>query len=176
MRPTRMLIALASTAALTVTGCGGSSPENTPAPPPAAKPAGIPPPPDVAAPPANATKTPSGISWLVLKPGTGTIHPKPLSTVRVHYTGWKTNGEMFDSSFTGGQPIEFRLDGVITGWTEGLQLMVLGEKRRFWIPGSLAYDTDPTCPKACSSSRSSCSISSSVQRTRSPAARRTWSA
>jgi hypothetical protein len=151
MRRFRLLMAMAAiTAALNIAGCGGS-PENTPAatPPPAAKPPGIPPPPDVAAPPANASKTASGIYSLVVKPGTGTIHPKPASTVRVHYTGWKTNGEMFDSSFTSGQPIEFALTGVIKGWTEGVQLMVLGEKRRFWIPGPLAYDLipDPTAPK-----------------------------
>lgn len=107
------------------------------------KPAGIPPPPDVAAPPADATRTASGIAWIVIKPGTGTIHPTPTSTVRVHYTGWQTNGEMFDSSVLRGTPAEFALNQVITGWTEGLQLMVIGEKRRFWIPGALGYDTDP---------------------------------
>lgn len=112
-------------------------------PPPAAKPAGIPPPPDVAAPPADATRTASGIAWIVIKPGTGTIHPTPTSTVRVHYTGWQPNGEMFDSSVLRGEPAEFALNQVITGWTEGLQLMVIGEKRRFWIPGPLGYDTDP---------------------------------
>jgi hypothetical protein len=147
MRRSRLLMTIAAlAAALNLSACGGPAPENaTPAaaPPAAAKPAGIPPPPDVAAPPANASKTASGISWLIVKPGTGTIHPKPTSTVRVHYTGWKTDGEMFDSSITRGQSIEFALTGVIPGWTEGLQLMVLGEKRRFWIPGPLAYDTDP---------------------------------
>jgi peptidylprolyl isomerase len=144
------VIALALTS-LTAVACGGAAPENTPPPAaaPPSRPPGIPPPPDVAAPPANATKTASGIAWIIVKPGTGTIHPKPTSTVKVHYTGWKTNGEMFDSSIMRGEPIEFSLDGVIKGWTEGVQLMVLGEKRRFWIPGPLAYDLipDPTAPK-----------------------------
>ena len=57
----------------------------------------------------------------------------------MHYTGWLTNGEMFDSSVTRGQPATFPLDGVIAGWTEGVQLMVVGEKRRFWIPADLGY-------------------------------------
>ena len=143
MRLPRLLTALS--AVLSLAACGGSSPESAPAsaPPAAAKPAGIPPPPDVAAPPTSATKTASGIAWLIVKPGTGTIHPRATSTVTVHYTGWKTDGEMFDSSLLRGEPAEFPLDGVIKGWTEGVQLMVLGEKRRFWIPGALAYDTDP---------------------------------
>ena len=137
---------------LSTIACGGTAPESAPPPPAAAppsRPPGIPPPPDVAAPPANATRTASGIAWIIVKPGTGTIHPKPTSTVKVHYTGWKTDGEMFDSSLTRGEPVEFPLNGVIKGWTEGVQLMVLGEKRRFWIPGPLAYDLipDPTAPK-----------------------------
>jgi len=152
MRFLRMLVAIGSAAVLaSAAGCGGSAPESTPPPSaaPPSRPPGIPPPPDVAAPPANATKTPSGIAWIIVKPGTGTIHPKATSTVTVHYTGWKTDGEMFDSSLTRGEPAEFPLDGVIKGWTEGLQLMVLREKRRFWIPGPLAYDLipDPSKPK-----------------------------
>ncbi len=147
MRRARLLIALlVAVTTFNVVACGGSAPENTPAAtaaPPPARPPGIPAPPDVAAPPVNAPKTASGIAWLVIKPGTGTIHPKATSTVKVHYTGWKTNGEMFDSSLVRGEPIEFALNGVIPGWTEGVQLMVLGEKRRFWIPGPLAYDNDP---------------------------------
>jgi FKBP-type peptidyl-prolyl cis-trans isomerase len=57
----------------------------------------------------------------------------------VHYSGWTTDGQMFDSSVTRGEPAEFPLSGVIPGWTEGVQLMVVGEKRRFWIPEALAY-------------------------------------
>ena len=57
-----------------------------------------------------------------------------------HYTGWQTNGVRFDSSVVRGEPSTFPLDGVIAGWTEGVQLMVEGEKRRFWIPEKLAYE------------------------------------
>jgi len=106
-------------------------------------------PPDVAAPPADALKTPSGIASKVLQVGLGSIHPKPTSTVRVLYTGWTTDGKMFDSSKLHGGPSEFQVGEVIPGWTEALQLMVVGEKRRIWIPGSLAYDKipDPSAPK-----------------------------
>lgn len=99
--------------------------------------------------PPDAQKTASGLSWKMLKAGTGTARPTPTSTVLVHYTGWKMDGEKVDSSVDRGQPIDFRLDGVIDGWTEGLQLMVVGEKRRFWIPGHLAYDNSsrPGAPK-----------------------------
>jgi FKBP-type peptidyl-prolyl cis-trans isomerase len=75
----------------------------------------------------------------VLTAGKGKDHPTAASTVKVHYTGWTTDGKMFDSSMTRGEPAEFPLSGVIKGWTEGVQLMVVGEKRRFWIPEELAY-------------------------------------
>jgi peptidylprolyl isomerase len=66
--------------------------------------------------------------------------------VTVHYTGWRTNGEMFDSSVAKGRPLTIGLDHVIPGWTEGVQMMVEGEKRRFWIPAKLAYEADPMGP------------------------------
>ncbi len=97
------------------------------------------PPPDVSAPPADAQKTPSGLASKVITPGTGKIHPGPTDVVTVHYTGWKTDGSMFDSSVLRGKPAKFELNRVIAGWTEGVQLMVEGEKRRLWIPESLAY-------------------------------------
>ncbi|HXH38703.1 MAG TPA: FKBP-type peptidyl-prolyl cis-trans isomerase [Thermoanaerobaculia bacterium] len=97
------------------------------------------PPADVAAPPADATKTPSGLAYKVLVPGTGTVHPRSRDRVLVHYSGWTTDGQMFDSSVMRGEPIEFVLDAVIPGWTEGVQLMTEGEKVRFWIPEKLAY-------------------------------------
>ena len=97
------------------------------------------PPADVKAPPSDAKKTASGLAYKVLKPGTGGRHPKANSQVTVHYTGWTTDGKMFDSSVVKGEPITFGLDGVIPGWTEGLQLMYEGEKSRFWIPEKLAY-------------------------------------
>jgi peptidylprolyl isomerase len=97
------------------------------------------PPPDVAAPPADAAKTPTGLASKVITPGTGKTHPAKSDIVTVHYTGWKTDGSMFDSSVLRGKPSSFPLDRVIAGWTEGVQLMVEGEKRRFWIPEALAY-------------------------------------
>ena len=98
---------------------------------------------DVAAAPKNAKKTASGIAYVVLKKGTGKEHPTAASTVEVHYSGWTTDGHMFDSSVARGQPATFPLGGVIPGWTEGVQLMVVGERTRFWIPGNLAYDNSP---------------------------------
>ena len=103
-------------------------------------------PPDVAAPPADAIVTPSGLASKVLRVGLGRIRPGPQSTVRVHYTGWTTDGKEFDSSYPTGQPATFPVNMVIPGWTEGLQLMVVGEQRRFWIPGKLAYDPYPDRP------------------------------
>jgi peptidylprolyl isomerase len=99
----------------------------------------LPAPPDVKAAPADAQKTPSGLASKVLTKGKGTDHPKADSRVKVHYVGWTTDGKMFDTSYKKGQPAEFSLAGVIPGWTEALQLMVVGEKRRFWIPEELAY-------------------------------------
>jgi peptidylprolyl isomerase len=104
---------------------------------------GLPAPPDVAAPPPDAMKTASGLASKVLTPGTGKDHPGPTDKVKVHYTGWTKTGQMFDSSVTRGEPITFPLNGVIAGWTEGLQLMVPGEKRRLWIPAAMAYGEHP---------------------------------
>jgi peptidylprolyl isomerase len=152
----RNLLVLALTACTVAFGCdkGGSSNGGidtveaaasvpsaaaaTPAPTTPAMPT-IPPPPDVAEPPADAAKTASGLASKVLTPGTGKEHPGPADKVKVHYTGWTKAGQMFDSSVTRGEPITFGLNSVIPGWTEGLQLMVVGEKRRLWIPGALAY-------------------------------------
>jgi FKBP-type peptidyl-prolyl cis-trans isomerase len=101
---------------------------------------------DVAAAPADAKKTEKGTFYKVLKKGTGKEKPTATSTVKVHYTGWTTDGRMFDSSVTRGQPAEFPLNGVIAGWTDGLQVMVVGEKTRFWIPEELAYKGQPGRP------------------------------
>ncbi|MEY2562829.1 MAG: hypothetical protein QOH88_1022 [Verrucomicrobiota bacterium] len=94
---------------------------------------------DFRTPPAAAKKTASGLSYQVLKPGSGKAHPTATSSVTVHYSGWTTDGKLFDSSIASGKPITFTLNKVIPGWTEGVQLMVEGEKTRFWIPESLAY-------------------------------------
>jgi len=112
-----------------------------------AEPDAIPAPSDVAAPPADAERTESGLASKVLQPGTGTRHPIATDEVKVNYTGWTTDGAMFDSSVRRGQPATFPLNRVIAGWTEGVQLMVEGEKRRFWIPENLAYQGRPGSPQ-----------------------------
>jgi peptidylprolyl isomerase len=94
---------------------------------------------DVKAPPADAMKTASGVAYKVLQDGTGGRHPRTSNQVTVNYTGWTTDGRMFDSSVVRGQPATFAVDGVIPGWTEALQLMYEGEKIRVWIPEKLAY-------------------------------------
>ena len=109
------------------------------APPPKPAPAPLPAPPDVAAPPKDATTLPSGLAFKVLQPGTGTTKPATSDLVTVHYTGWTTDGKMFDSSYSRNAPSSFPLDRVIKGWGEGVQLMVVGEKTRFWIPQNIAY-------------------------------------
>ncbi|MEQ1758481.1 MAG: FKBP-type peptidyl-prolyl cis-trans isomerase [Vicinamibacterales bacterium] len=105
------------------------------------------PPPDVAAPPSDARRTASGIAYKVLKPGVGGRKPAPWQRVTVHYTGWTTDGKMFDSSLTRGMPTTMGLDQVIKGWTEGVGLMVEGERTRFWIPENLAYKGEAGGPR-----------------------------
>src|SRR6185369_1598989 len=109
--------------------------------------ADVPAPSDVAAPPKDAQVTASGLASKVIKPGTGKDHPTATSKVTVHYTGWTTDGKMFDSSVVRGQPATFPLNMVIAGWTEGVQLMVEGETRRLWIPEKLAYAGAHGAPK-----------------------------
>ena len=99
----------------------------------------IPTPADVAEAPADAEKTASGLASKVIEAGTGKTHPARTDRVTVDYSGWTTDGKMFDSSLPTGKAVTFSLDKVIAGWTEGVQLMVAGETRRFWIPESLAY-------------------------------------
>lgn len=105
------------------------------------------PPPDVGAAPPDAQRTPSGLAYKVLRAGTGETKPTRNSRVTVHYSGWTTDGKMFDSSLMRGQPATFALTDVIEGWTEGLQLMVPGEKARFWIPERLAYKGQGNGPR-----------------------------
>jgi len=99
---------------------------------------------DVAAVPDDARKTRSGLAYKLLRHGTGKAHPTEADTVEVHYSGWTPDGKLFDSSVTRGKPTSFPLNGVIKGWTEGVQLMVVGDKVRFWIPGKLAYGDKPS--------------------------------
>lgn len=118
----------------------------------AAAASGLPAPPDVAAPPADASRTASGLASKVLVAGTGADHPSQNDSVKVNYTGWTTDGRMFDSSVAPlqpgrkAEPIVLSLGRVIPGWTEGVQLMVVGEKRRLWIPEELAYKGRPGAP------------------------------
>jgi FKBP-type peptidyl-prolyl cis-trans isomerase len=83
--------------------------------------------------------TASGLKYEVLKQGAGTVSPKATDSVRVHYHGTLLDGTVFDSSVQRGEPVSFPLNGVIAGWTEGLQLMKVGDKFKFEIPPNLAY-------------------------------------
>ena len=103
-------------------------------------------PPDVRRPPKDAKKTKTGLKWKSLAPGKGTVHPKPTSHVTVRYAGWTTKGICFDHT-DHDETMSFPLQGVIDGWTEGLQLMVEGQKARFWLPKKLAYDGARGKPK-----------------------------
>ncbi len=101
-----------------------------------------PPPPtpaDVAKPPGDAKKTAAGVFYKVLKAGPGGPKPASTNSVKVHYSGWTTDGRMFDSSVTKNEPATFALNGVIKGWTDGIPLMSVGDRYRFWIPDELAY-------------------------------------
>lgn len=84
-------------------------------------------------------RTESGLQYEVLTKGEGVVHPSPKSKVTVHYHGTLIDGTVFDSSVDRDKTISFKLNQVIPGWTEGLQLMVEGDKFRFYIPSNLAY-------------------------------------
>ena len=103
------------------------------------------------APDSNSTNewktTSSGLKYQVMKKGTGTASPKASDTVKVHYHGTLMDGTVFDSSVQRGEPISFPLNGVIPGWTEGLQLMKVGDKFKFEIPPNLAYGANSPSPK-----------------------------
>jgi len=96
---------------------------------------------DVAAPPADASRTASGLAYKVLKKGAGGASPTTASQIDIHYSGWTPDGRMFDSSVVRGQRANFPLADLIPGWQEGLALMSPGDSFRFWIPGHLAYDS-----------------------------------
>lgn len=91
-------------------------------------------------------QTDSGLQYLVLKEGNGTAHPTATSQVKVHYQGTLLDGTEFDSSYKRGEPISFKLNQVIKGWQEGLQLMVEGEKVRLFIPYDIAYGKSGSGP------------------------------
>jgi len=111
-------------------------------------PESLPAPDNVSEPPAEAESSDSGLAWIILEAGEGDVHPRPEDEIVVHYTGWTTDGEMFDSSVVRDEPARFPLGQLIEGWVEGIQLMTEGEQRRFWIPGELAYDERPDRPDA----------------------------
>ena len=92
------------------------------------------------------TATASGLKYRILREGTG-VKPLASQTVEVHYHGWLPEGRVFDSSYQRGQTISFGLNQVIRGWTEGMQLMVPGDKMRFWIPERLAYKGEGNGPR-----------------------------
>jgi len=103
-------------------------------------------PPDVKQPPKDATKLPSGLAYKILTKGSGSEHPTGTSRVTMHYTGWTRAGKMFDSSVMRGAPLSIGLGQVIPGWTQGVPLMVVGDKMRLWIPAALAYGAKPPRP------------------------------
>jgi peptidylprolyl isomerase len=103
---------------------------------------------DVAKAPKDAKKTESGLVIKILTKGKGKTHPTASSRVTVHYSGWTKDGKLFDSSVARGSPTSFSLNQVVKGWTEGLQLMVEGDKARLWIPAALAYGETPARPGA----------------------------
>jgi len=102
---------------------------------------------DVAEIPKNAKKSKSGLAWRVLKEGSGTERPTATSKVFVNYAGWRTDGKMFDTSLALGKPASFVLGESMPGWQEGIQMMVVGETRRLWIPENLAYAGQPDRPR-----------------------------
>jgi FKBP-type peptidyl-prolyl cis-trans isomerase len=102
---------------------------------------------DVAAAPADATRTASGLAYKRLANGTGTTHPTEANLVVVNFTAWKPSGELVESSVLRRRPTERPLGAMLPGWTEALKLMVQGEKLRLWVPAELAYRGDPAKPQ-----------------------------
>jgi len=90
----------------------------------------------------NIKTTVSGLQYEVLSKGTGTVSPAATDTIKVHYKGTTLDGTVFDSSYDRGAPASFPLNRVIAGWTEGVQLMKVGDKFRFYIPADLAYGSE----------------------------------
>jgi FKBP-type peptidyl-prolyl cis-trans isomerase len=138
--PTRQVtVSLVAAVVLVFTACAAeerSEPKGTIAPV------------DVAAPPADAVKTSTGLFYRVLVGGGSGRHPGPNSQVTVHYTGWTTDGTIVEGAPRGGgDPVTLDLSERPAGWREGLAMMVPGEKRRFWMPPALAYAGHPGKPQ-----------------------------
>ena len=104
-------------------------------------------PPDVAAPPQDATVTPTGLAFRVLASGPSGGHPGPNAVVVVNYTGWTTDGTIVEGAPVGSPPVTIRLSETMPGWKEGVQLMRAGDKYRFWIPPALTYGDQAGKPR-----------------------------
>jgi peptidylprolyl isomerase len=98
---------------------------------------------DLAAPPPSAVRLPSGLAMRVLEKGSGIEHPSAGSRVTMDFSGWRTDGTLFESTAMGGHPAVFAVRELIPGWREGIFRMVVGEKARLWIPPALAYGEKP---------------------------------
>jgi FKBP-type peptidyl-prolyl cis-trans isomerase len=103
---------------------------------------------NVAAIPDDAYLTPQGVGYMVLEASESELHPTPDDMIEVYYTGWQTDGTMFDSAVLREKANIFPLGRLIAGWQDAVPLMVVGEKARIWIPGALAYDNRPDRPNA----------------------------
>jgi FKBP-type peptidyl-prolyl cis-trans isomerase len=101
-----------------------------------------PPTPDLTAPP-SARTTPSGLAVQVLREGHGGEHAAPGRRVTLHFSGWTAGGRLLESSVMGGQPATFEFEGVMPGWREALQSMVVGDQVRIWVPATLAFGEKP---------------------------------
>lgn len=99
---------------------------------------------DLTSPPSDAVKTESRLMYKVLIEGEGNLRPGPTDLIKVHYTGWTSNGEVFDSTQRQGRPSVLEVNKLVPGWAEAMQLMVKGQRNRLWIPSHLAYGSRPT--------------------------------
>jgi peptidylprolyl isomerase len=98
---------------------------------------------DLAAPPNDAVRTPSGLAFRVLRAGDGPEHPNEKSRVTIHFSGWKADGTLVDTTKMAGRPAVYSLGDVMMGWREGISRMVVGDTMRLWIPAPLAYGDAP---------------------------------
>jgi peptidylprolyl isomerase len=101
---------------------------------------------DVGQIPADATRSESGLAWRVLENGTGSDRPIETAVVEIVYTAWTADGAVFESSVLRGGVDTVGIKRLVPGWTEGMKLMVEGERRLFWIPEDLAYQGQPHRP------------------------------